>query len=142
VARDAQPAADQHHHDRRAGALGEVLGVTGERNAGVVDDAFLHRRGHHGLVFAGQTALHRPIEQAQDIAAVGGIEPARRARAGERQVLHLRRVPQDGTVAEDHDAGAESLASEHRAELGADSGRLAGSHGDRESYRSSRRSST
>ncbi len=47
--RDAQRplagAGQHHHHARRVGALGEIFGVAGERHAGIVDGAFLQRRG-------------------------------------------------------------------------------------------------
>ncbi len=66
--RHAQPAAGEHHHDaRRSGALGEVLGVAGERDAGVVDRRLLHRRRDHRGELARLAAVEGAIEQRQDV---------------------------------------------------------------------------
>ena len=53
IKRDAQCVRDQHHHRQRAAeALGEVLGVPGKGDAGIVDEGFLHRSGDHAGVRA------------------------------------------------------------------------------------------
>ena len=76
--RDAQTRRRQHHHRMRAaGALGQIFGVARERDAGVVDDALLHRRRDHRIELAGHAAVDGAIEQLQHVARVGAIELAR-----------------------------------------------------------------
>ena len=126
--RDAQAAADQHHHDRRAaGLLGEIFGVAGEGDAGVVDHALLHRRGHHGGELALEAAADGAVENRQHIASVCRIEPAGNRRTRERHVLDARTAGEERAVADDHDV---HLRSKAYAQLGTDAGGLAGSERD------------
>ena len=61
--------------------LGKEFGVAGKGDAGVVDDALLHRRGDHGVVFAREAASEREVEHREHIAAVAGVElPGTRGR--------------------------------------------------------------
>ena len=94
--RDAQAAADQHHDDlRRARMLGEIFGVAGEGDAGIVDHALLHRRGHHRGELAVQASPHGAVEDGQHIASICWIEPAGNRRASERHVLDARAAGED-----------------------------------------------
>ncbi len=62
--RDAQGAVGQHHHGQRCvRARGEVFGVAGEGDAGVVDHALVHRRGDHRGELAGEGAVGGALEQ-------------------------------------------------------------------------------
>ncbi len=80
--------AGQHHHDaRRSGALGQVFGVAGKRNARVVDDALLHRRCDDCIVFTGHRTADRPIERRQNVMSVTRIAPARQSSSAQRHVL-------------------------------------------------------
>ena len=89
------------HHDRqrRAGARGDVLGVAGEGDAGLVDQALLHRRGHHGRELAGQAAVHRAIDQ---LPAPGGalrtLEPPGSAGRRQRLMQHAQRAGARGST--------------------------------------------
>jgi hypothetical protein len=89
--RNPHAAADQHHHRvLRARALGQELGVAGEGDAGVVDDALLQRRRHHRVEPALAAAVRRHLEGAQHVAAVCGVEPPGNGGARQRRVQHLR----------------------------------------------------
>ncbi|MNS97900.1 hypothetical protein D3C72_1322490 [compost metagenome] len=85
-------AGQHHHHARHAGAVGQVFGMAGEGDAGVVDGALLHRRRDHcgipgrGLA-ARAAAADGGIEQLQHIGAVARIEPPGLARDRQRDVL-------------------------------------------------------
>jgi hypothetical protein len=60
--RHAQSAADEHHdHVRRLGARGEVLGVAGEREPGVVYHRLVHRRRYHRVELARKATLRCAI---------------------------------------------------------------------------------
>jgi len=73
--RHPQPVAHQHHHDtRHACALGQKLGVAGERNAGVVDHPLVHRCGHHGIVASAAAASDRILQGRQHGAGVAQVE--------------------------------------------------------------------
>ena len=73
----AQTASGEHHdHLRRAGFLGEIFGVAGEGDAGIVDDALVYRRGDHRGKFATLATAKRPVEQSEHVAGIGGIQPA------------------------------------------------------------------
>ena len=78
--RDAQrpfARAGKHHHDaRRMRTFSEVFSVAGEGNTGVVDRAFLQRRGDDSVETAGHRTVDSGIQQGQHIAPVGGIELA------------------------------------------------------------------
>ena len=130
-----------------ARALGEILGMAGEHDARIVDHAFLHRRGHHGVELAAQAAVDRAIEDLEHVAAVGGVGLSRRSRPAQRNMLELREID-ERPVADRHDAGREALGGEHAAELRADARRLTGGEGDDRAprddrpYRSSSLSST
>jgi hypothetical protein len=117
--------------------------VAGEHDAGVVDHALLHRRGHHGVVLAREAAVDRAIEDFEDVAAVGRIERARGARATQRDVLYVGEILEQLPIAQGDQPRIESFAREQVAQLRADAGRLAGGErDDRAPYRSSSRSST
>ena len=60
-------AGEQHHHLRRRGLPGEIFGVAGEGDAGVVDHALVHRRGDHGGELARHAAGQRSIEGRQHV---------------------------------------------------------------------------
>ena len=62
---------------RRAGALGEIFGVAGERHAGVVDHALLHRRRDDGGELA---AARRPRSRGRAGRARGARWPGRAGR--------------------------------------------------------------
>jgi hypothetical protein len=142
--RDAQAAADQHHdHVRRRGLLGQELRVPGKGDAGVVDDAFLNRSGHHRLVLSPEAALHRALEHGEDIRAVRRIEAAGRAGAPQRDVRDFRKALEEAAIADGDHARREALSGEHAAQLRSDARGLArGQRDDRGAYRSSSRSST
>ena len=72
-----------------AGVRGEVLGVTGEWHAGIVDHALLHGRRDHGSELAADTAGDGAIQQGEHVARVGRIEPASHAGRRERHVDHV-----------------------------------------------------
>ncbi len=62
--RHAQVGGDEHHHgQRRSRALGDVFGMAGKGDTRLVDQAFLHRRSHHGAEFAGKAAIDGAIDQ-------------------------------------------------------------------------------
>ena len=92
--RHAQAAADQHHDRQRgAAACGEILGVAGERHARVVDDALVHRRGHHRVELAREATVDRPVEQRRARIGHSRDPGARRGTVrAERHVQHLDAV--------------------------------------------------
>ncbi len=152
----AQTAADEHHdHARRGGQPGEILGMPGKRNAGIVDRALVHRRGHHRGEAPVQAAGHGAIEQSQHVGTIRGVQRARGHGRGEGQVQHfqlffrgragrvefaqahrqaeLRRAHGEQiAIGEDDGAAAEAAQATQttigprQADVRADSGRLAG----------------
>jgi hypothetical protein len=93
-----QLAGQQQHHRRgRVRALGDVLGVAGKGDTGLVEQALLYRRGHHRAEFSGQAAIDRAIDQRQYCRGVGAVEPSRDAGCSERlvQQSHRSRGPLD-----------------------------------------------
>ena len=97
--RDAQAVPGQHHHDmRRAGFLGEIFGMTGEGNAGIIDDAFMYRRRDHRGKFTGQATVNGTIEQPEDVSGIGRIEHTCFRRRGERTMQHVKRTGQERVV--------------------------------------------
>jgi len=81
-------AGEHHHHQRRAGFFGEIFGVASKRHASGVDHALVHRRRRHRGKFAGNAASQGPVEQFQDIGAVGRVELTGDARCAQRLVQH------------------------------------------------------
>ena len=136
-------------------ALGEIFGVAGEGNAGVVDRALLQRRGDDGVETAGQRAVDRGVEQAEHVAPVGGVELARlrqarrardaRSRLARRAALgqptHRARACEQRAIAEHGEArrrpARRAPAERRRRQFGTDAGRLAG--GDRDGRAAGRR---
>lgn len=89
--RDAQAAADEHHDDPvRAAAVGQVFGVAGEGEAGIVDDALVHRRGDDGVKRSIEAACEGSVEQGQHMGAIAGVERARRNGDGGGNVAHVQ----------------------------------------------------
>ena len=129
--RYAQAAADQHHdHLLRTRALREKFGMAAKRDAGIVERAFLHRRGHHRVELAGEAAAQRALEDRDDIGAVRGVEAAGNARPDQRDVLDIGTAGKQAAVADRHDARGERLARHARAKLRPDPGRFARSERD------------
>ena len=56
------------------GLRGEILGVSGERDAGLVDDALRNRCGNHCSKFAGTAARQRTIEQREHVGRIRRIQ--------------------------------------------------------------------
>ncbi len=76
--RHAQVPGHQHHHRMRAaGCRREVFRVTREGDAGIVDDALLHRRRHHRGEAAGDAAFGSGVQQGKHVAGIRGVRPAR-----------------------------------------------------------------
>jgi hypothetical protein len=141
---------NQHHHRLRAAALAEILGVTAERDAGVVDHALLHRPGDQGVGAAGKTQFGRAIERFDHVGGIGGIEAAglrrrpqrhrqhgdfaggRCAAAARIEVTQYQRHPQlprtraqqDG-IADDDALYRSGILCQCAGEVGADAGRFA-----------------
>ncbi|TMH53863.1 MAG: hypothetical protein E6H60_02565 [Betaproteobacteria bacterium] len=63
--------------------------MAGKHDAGIVDDAFLHRCGHHGREFARQAAGHGGFERRQYELGVGGIRATGRDRRGDPVLKHV-----------------------------------------------------
>ncbi len=86
---DSQRAAgQQHHRTLHAAALRQVFRVAGERDAGVVDDALLHRRGDHGVEL-GPRGIRRVARSSsvEHPAGIACVEPAGVHRRGKGHVL-------------------------------------------------------
>jgi hypothetical protein len=115
--------------------------VPGEAYPRVVDHAFVHRRGDHRVVLAGEAPVDRAVEHLQDVAAVGGLEPARLARRRERHMVDVRTPLQQAPVADGDELRAAEPARHRDAQLRPDARRLARGEGDPR-HRSSSRSST
>jgi hypothetical protein len=81
-------AGQHHHHVRRMGALGEILGMAGEGHAGIVDGALLERCGDDRVELTGERAVDCAIQQIQHVTAVGRVEFARLRQHAERLMLH------------------------------------------------------
>jgi hypothetical protein len=75
---------DEHHDDRAPRALREKLGVACERNAGVVDDALVHRRGDDRGELAGRRAFGGTRERRENVRCVARIERAGHCGGAER----------------------------------------------------------
>ena len=62
--RHAHATTHQHHyHQRRMRKLCQKLGMAGERNARVIDHAFVHRCCHHRTEFARLATRHSTFQQ-------------------------------------------------------------------------------
>ena len=73
--RHAQAATGEHHHDlSRRGFFRQIFGVSGKSHAGIIDDAFVHRRRHHRGKLAATAAVQRPIQQLQHVTRIGRVE--------------------------------------------------------------------
>ena len=158
------------HHDRAWAAVqfGEQLGVAGERDPGVVDDALVHRRGHepgHGAV---ATRGDRRPDALDHVGAVrrvqsSGNDAARRGHRNHGQLAwsdrlrggHLRAEGADPDIEPEHFGpvtehvrvreGDERFASCHRRgqrDVGTDSGRFSRGQRGRACGHSSSRYST
>ena len=63
---------------------GEVLGVAGEGDAGIVDDALVHRCRYHRVELAREASVDRAVEQRQDVPRIRAdpvVRPCRARRA-------------------------------------------------------------
>ncbi len=88
--RSVRRVAGQHHHDAGgAGVLGQIFGVAAERYAGVVDHAFLHRRGDDGVVAAVLAPGDCSVERREHVARVSHVESTRNRRCGQRDMFDL-----------------------------------------------------
>ena len=171
--RDAQaPAHEHHHHPGRTGALREVLRVADERDAGVVDDRFVHRRGDERGELARLAACDRAVEERDHVGRVAPVKLACTTGESERDVQARNRIRRHAgpgvaqpqvepklagaalehpPVPEHHDAGGRAAPRKRQADIRADSRRLPrgdcddrfrGSEHRRSAHRSSSRSST
>ncbi len=154
--RDAQAAADEHHHHVVSpGARGEKFRVSGERDAGVVNDALVHGCGDHRGKMPGQAAVGGRFERLQHVGGIRRIKLPRRHRGPQRQVKDCHCARREGVAARcvrwqrmpcqtqlpralreqagvrDHDEffGLRLLREQH-AQVGPDTGGLAGGDGD------------
>jgi hypothetical protein len=117
--------------------------MAGEGDAGVVDHALLHRRGHHGVELAGEAAADGAVEDIEDVAAVGGIELAGEPGPAKRNMFDSGKTLKQPPIADDDNAGGKGFARDPAAKLRSDASGLARGEGDdRTLYRSSSRSST
>ena len=170
---DAQATAGQHHHHpTRARPLGQVFGMAGEGNTGIVDHPLVHRRRDHRGKFSTPATGQSPVEQGQHIRRIGGVKAAWPGYGRQGQVQHVesawlrrqRRIPvaqtagqvqrrgpfrKQLTVRQYHDACAKArrarVIEETQADIGADTRRIPGRDGNRRqqaAQRSSSRSST
>ena len=157
--RDAQAAADEHHHHvRQSRARGEKFRVAGERDAGVVDHALVHRRGDHGVETARAGSRRPPLRAcAARRRLLARIELARRHRRRQRHVDDCDAPGVEGVAARCDRTGSrmpwqaragarvaraarrprsrrrvlgQRLLREHHAQVGPDAGGLAGGDGD------------
>ena len=88
--RHAQAAAGEHHHHLAGAAFfGQVFGVAGKRNAGIVENAFVQRRGHQRGKFARLHALIGAVEQLQHIRRVFCAQAAGFARRAQGNMQHF-----------------------------------------------------
>src|SRR5688500_15089340 len=127
----------QHHRVPRAGALGQVFGVAGELNAGIVDDALLHRRGDHGRELAAHAAVDGTVEHREHMARIEDIELAGGAGHAQRHVQHPQRSgprgPRGpGIVGLEEDVGAQELRALGEQLVAADDDQFGGKPGLRE----------
>jgi hypothetical protein len=79
----------------------QVLGVTGEGDASVVDHAFVNRCRDDGIEFPGKRPIGRAIQKVEYIARVGRREPAGGAWLFQRAMLDgecARLVPSRASV--------------------------------------------
>src|SRR5450432_4574292 len=74
--RDAQTRSNEQHGNGATGARGEEFGVTGEGDAGVVDDALVHRRGNHGIELAFKAAIGGTREYGDHAGGIAFVELA------------------------------------------------------------------
>ena len=81
---------DQHHHDVPGSACREELGVAGERDARVVDDALVQRRGHDRVELAIAGPVGGTREHLDDPARVARIELTRRHALRQRKRQHAQ----------------------------------------------------
>ena len=88
--------------------------MAGKGDAGIVDDALVHRRRDHRRICATDAAVERRIENIQDVTRVGGVEPAGDHRRAQRHVTDVQSraidaqlastILQQGAIADDHEA--------------------------------------
>ena len=165
--RPARCVTGKHHDNERGiGFFGEVLRMTGEMHARLIDDTFMHGRGRHRSKLAAAATGECAIEEIEHIAAIAGIEFARLGRRGEwymddrqaaavnrkirrkrgqanRQAERLGTRCQQIPVAQNDGLRITGKVGQTQAEFGADTGRFAAGDGDdRAHYFSSSRFST
>ena len=129
--------------------------MTGERDAGFIDDAFLSGRGDHGVEQAVAATIGRNFEGLEDVRSIGRVKPARNRGGGEGDVPHqqasgapsritanpkllnsqpdidLARARFEQTAVGNHnDACRLPLTGERDAKIRSDTGRLACGQGD------------
>ncbi len=80
-----------HHHLFGAGLLREVFGMAGKVDPGIVDGAFLQRRGNDGIDPACLCGFNADVERVQHAAAIAAVE-----RAGHHQLR--KRAIDDGNA--------------------------------------------
>ena len=87
--RHAQAGRGQHHHGlRRATCLGEELGMAGEGDAGVVDNALVHRSGDERVELSASAAVNGGFQRFDNIGSVRGLQPPRNHGTGGLERLH------------------------------------------------------
>ena len=87
----AQAAAGQHHHHLTGAAFfGQVFGVAGKGDAGIVENAFIQRRSHQRGKFARVHALIGAVEQLQHIRRIFYAQTAGFAGRGQGDVQHFQ----------------------------------------------------
>ena len=76
-----------------ARAVGEVLGVPGERHARLVDHTLVYRRRDHRIEFTAQTAVHCAVQQLEHVLGIRRVEAPSAAGRPQWHVQQLDRVP-------------------------------------------------
>ena len=90
--RDTHAAAGEHHHHlRRMQSFLQELGVSGEGDAGVVDDPLVHRCRCHCIKQAVAATVGGDFQRAQHVAAVGGVQASGSSLFVEGNMQHRER---------------------------------------------------
>ena len=90
---DVSATIGEHHHDALGLAVfGQILGVAGEGNTGLVDDAFVYRRGDHSAEDVVFQAVQCDVQGIEHIGGVGNVQLAQIHRRKQRAMPHHQRL--------------------------------------------------
>ena len=146
---DPHTAPDKHHDRIPPCQLGQIFRVSRKSDSGIIDDALMHRSGHHCSEFLPTASDRSPLQGSKHVAGIGwrsfsgdggfsqwDVQHVKAARlSGSRQGWVVRDMqgkpqqprafPKKIAVGDDGQIEGQRPLSDLYAQVGADSGRLA-----------------